>query len=423
MQEFFLHYIWQYQKMAVLPLKTIQGELLQVIHPGHYLKEEGPDFFNARLIIGEQNWAGNVEIHLKSSDWYQHQHEMNAKYNNVILHVVWEHDITVFRSDNSKIPVLVVKEYVSENLLSGYRQLMEDEKWISCEKQVLNIEPVFWFKWKERLFFERLERKVKPIRKLLTENKNDWESTLFCCLAKGFGLNVNGEAFYQIARSVPFTIIRKERFRNGNLEALFFGMGNLLEGKKEDRYFRNLKKKWRALKEKYGHLQPIHVPLQFYKLRPENFPTIRLVQLAQLYEQHDDLFDRMMYSETVVTFYNAFTIEMPDYWQTHYLFDKTCSGKVKTKKISVAFKELLFINAVLPLRFLYACYFGRDNSETLSDMVKTIAPEKNEIIVRFKQLGITVENAFDSQALLQLKKEYCNYKRCLHCDIGQKLLG
>lgn len=423
MQEFFLHYIWQYQKITSLSLKTVQGETLQVLTPGYYHKEDGPDFFNARLIIGDQEWAGNVEIHLKSSDWYYHRHEINKKYNNVILHVVWEHDVAVFRPDNSKIPVLVIKDYVPKSIVMGYQQLIAEKNWIPCEKQLLNVDTVFWVKWKERLFFERLERKVKPIRNLLEENKNDWEATLFCCLAKGFGLNTNGEAFYQIARKIPFNAIRKERFEEGNLEALFFGIGALLEENKQDRYFQNLKKRWMDFKEKYNLTHTIGIPLQFYKLRPDNFPTIRLVQLAQLYHKRPDLFDRIMNANTLSALYEIFNVDVPEYWRTHYLFDKVSTKTIRMKKMSNTFKGLLFVNVILPLRFLYARYFGNDIAEELSDMVKEVVPEKNSITDCFKKLGVTVENAFDSQALLQLKKEYCDSKRCLHCDIGLKLLG
>jgi len=423
MQEFFLHYIWQYQKMNALPLQTIQGEALQVLNPGQYHKDDGPDFFNARLCVGNQHWAGNVEIHLKSSDWYHHRHEINKKYDNVILHVVWEHDVAVFRPEGSEIPVLVLKEYVSDHLVTGYSRLMKAKNWIFCEKDLLSVEPVFWMKWKERLFLERLERKVKPIQILLKENKNDWETTLFCFLTKSFGLNSNSEAFYQLAKAIPFTVIRKERFVKGNLEALLLGMGGLLDEDKEDRYFCELKKKWKHLKEKYRLHRKVSIPLQFYKVRPDNFPTIRLVQLAGLYQKHSSLFDTIIAQDSLTAFYKIFNIEIPDYWRTHYRFDTISSGKEKIKTISRSFRQLLFINAILPLRFLYARYLGNDFSEELLDMTREILPERNSITDRFKQLGVTIESAFDSQAMLQLKKEYCNCKRCLHCDIGKKLLG
>lgn len=423
MQEIFLHYIWQYQKITALPLKTIQGEALQVLNPGYYHKEDGPDFFNACLIIENQRWAGNVEIHLKSSDWYHHRHEINKKYDNVILHVVWEHDIAVFRPDGSEIPVLVLKTYVPDHFLADYYRLMKEKNWILCEKDLLLVEPIFWMKWKERLFLERLEQKVKPIELLLKENKNDWEATLFCCLAKSFGLNTNSEAFYQIGKSIPFTIVQKERYIEGNLEALFLGMAILLDDNKEDLYFCSLKRKWKELKKKYGLNRRSRVPLQFYKVRPDNFPTIRLVQLAGLYQKHSNLFDTVMRQHTLAAFYETFNIEMPEYWNTHYRFDTMSSGKRKVKKMSTAFRQLLFVNAILPLRFLYARYQGEDFSEELLDMARQIVPEQNSITDRFKQLGVKIESAFDSQAILQLKKEYCNYKRCLHCDIGKKLLG
>ena len=236
MKEDFLHYIWQFKKFDFSNLETVQGEKLILFNSGHYLQLAGPDFFNSQLSIGEQKWAGNVEIHLKSSDWYVHHHENDSNYDNVILHVVWEHDTEVFRKDNSEIPVLELRKYVSNQTLEKYLNLASLKSWIFCEKEIATIDDFVFKNWQEKLFFERLERKSIPIQKILQETENDWETVLFCLLGKSFGLNTNGEIFFKIAQSIPFSIIRKESFEVENLEALFFGRSGLLDSDNEDSY-------------------------------------------------------------------------------------------------------------------------------------------------------------------------------------------
>ena len=218
MKEDFLHHVWQFKKFDIANLKTTTGESIQILNSGQYLQLAGPDFFNAQLIIGNQKWAGNVEIHLKSSDWYVHHHEKDEAYDNIILHVVWENDTPVFRKNNTEIPVLELKNYVSKSTLDNYKFLLAPKSWIFCEKQLATINEFVWDNWKERLFFERLERKSIAIQKLLEETQQDWEAVLFCMLAKNFGLNTNGEAFLKIAQSIPFSIIRKEGQEVENLE-------------------------------------------------------------------------------------------------------------------------------------------------------------------------------------------------------------
>ena len=225
MKEDFLHYIWKFKKFGISKehpnLKTTNGENLVILKTGEYLQLAGPDFFNAKIIIEEQKWAGNVEIHIKSSDWYLHNHERDDNYDSVILHVVWEHDAAVFRKNNTEIPVFELKNYVSKSILENYQSLMNPKSWIFCEKQVTEIDDFVLKNWQERLFFERLERKSIPIETLLQETNNDWEAVLFCLLAKNFGLNTNGEIFFNIAKNISFHIIRKESFEIQNLEALF----------------------------------------------------------------------------------------------------------------------------------------------------------------------------------------------------------
>ena len=420
MKEDFLHYIWQFKKFDFTNLKTTNGENITIIKVGDYTQLAGPDFFNAQIEIDNQKWAGNIEIHIKSSDWYVHNHERDSNYDSVILHVVWEHDAIIFRKDNSEIPVLELKNYVSRELLHQYEKFKTIKSWIYCENEIKTI-PQFVIKnWQERLFFERLERKSSPIQSLLLENQNDWEATLFCFLAKNFGLNTNGEIFFKIAKSIPFSILRKETFDVENLEALFFGRASLLENEKEDTYFKNLKSRWEYLQNKYQLENVIIEPLQFFKHRPDNFPTIRISQLANLYQTHQNLFSIIMTAKTIQEIYQIFNVSVSEYWQTHYNFDKL--SPKKSKLLSKSFVDLLIINTIIPFRFAYEKSQGKETSEENIYFLEQIASEKNAIIDKFKSVGIASKNAFETQSLLQLKNEYCNKSKCLQCAIGLELL-
>jgi Protein of unknown function (DUF2851) len=420
MKEDFLHYLWKFKKFDTLNLKTFNGEEITIVNVGQYLELAGPDFFNAQIVIGNQKWAGNVEIHLKSSDWYVHHHERDSAYENVILHVVWEHDIEIFRSNNTEIPVLELKKYVDVATIANYQSLMTPKSWIFCEKQLKEINEFTINNWQERLFFERLERKSKPIFELLEQTGHHWEAVLFCLLAKNFGLNTNGEIFLKIAQSIPISIIRKESFEVENLEALLFGSSGLLDSEKEDTYFKDLKFRYFYLLHKYQLEKKIVEPVQFFKHRPDNFPTIRLSQLANLYHSLQNLFSKIITSNSVKSIYEIFEISASNYWQNHYQFDK--ESPKKKKKLSKSSIDLIIINTIIPLQFAYAKSQGKEVSEDLIQLLNEVAPEKNAIIDKFSSFGIRSKNAFDSQSLLQLKNEYCNKSRCLECAIGMELL-
>jgi len=420
MKEDFLHYLWKFKKFDSLNLKTFNGEEITIINVGQYLELAGPDFFNAQISIGNQKWAGNVEIHLKSSDWYVHHHERDEGYENVILHVVWEHDTEIFRKNNTEIPVLELKKYVDTETIINYQSLIAPKSWIFCEKQLKGIPQFVLKNWQERLFFERLERKSNPIFELLKQTNQDWEAVLFCLLAKNFGLNTNGEIFLKIAQSIPFSIIRKESFEVENLEALLFGTAGLLDLEKEDNYFKDLKFRYFYLLHKYQLEKTIVEPVQFFKHRPDNFPTIRLSQLANLYHAQQNLFSKISESNSVKSIYEIFDVSTSDYWQSHYQFDK--ESPTKKKKISKSFVDLIVINSIIPLQFAYAKSQGKEISEDLIGLLDEVAPEKNAVLDKFSSFGIKSRNAFESQSLLQLKNEYCNKSRCLDCAIGMELL-
>jgi len=420
MKEDFLHYLWKFKKFDTLNLKTFNGEEITIVNVGQYLELAGPDFFNGQIVIGNQKWAGNIEIHLKSSDWYVHHHERDEAYENVILHVVWEHDTEIFRKNNSEIPVLELKKYVDAATIANYQSLIAPKSWIFCEKQLKDIDDFTFKNWQERLFFERLERKSKPIFELLEQTNHDWEAVLFCLLAKNFGLNTNGDIFSKIAQSIPFSIIRKESFEVENLGALLLGNAGLLDSEKEDTYFKDLKFRYFYLLHKYQLEKKILEPVQFFKHRPDNFPTIRLSQLANLYHSQQNLFSKISTSTSMKNIYEIFEISGSNYWQYHYQFDK--ESPKKKKQLSKSFIDLIIINTIIPLQFAYAKSQGKEISEDLIQLLNEVASEKNAIMDKFSSFGIKSKNAFESQSLLQLKNEYCNKRRCLECAIGMELL-
>ena len=420
MKEDFLHYVWQYKKFDFSNLTTVSGEMLTITNCGNYLQRTGPDFFNAQIILDNQKWAGNVEIHIKSSDWYLHHHEKDANYDNVILHVVWKHDTPVFRKDNTEIPVLELNKIVSPTVLNHYLSLVSPKSWIYCESQITTIDDFVFQNWKERLFIERLERKYTPIEQLLKETENDWEAVLFCMLAKNFGLNTNGETFLKIAKSIPFSIIRKESAEVWNLESLLFGTADLFPADVEDTYTKDLKKRFEYISQKHQLKKIIIEPVQFFKHRPDNFPTIRLAQLAMLYHKQQNLFSKVIVAKTVKELHQLFEITISDYWQTHYQFDR--ESPKKKSPFSKSFINLLVINTIVPIQFAYAKSQGKEASESLLNLLREITAEKNVIIEKFANFGIKAKNAFETQSLLQLKNEYCNQSKCLQCAVGIQLL-
>lgn len=420
MREEFLHHLWMYKKFQISDLQCTSGKSVQIIQVGQYTQQAGPDFFNAQIIIDNQKWAGNVEIHLKSSDWYVHHHEQDSAYDNVILHVVWEHDVEIYREDNNVIATLELRKYVPKATLESYERLMVPKRWIFCENDIATIDPFVLKNWQERLFFERMERKLLQVDILLKSMNNDWEATFFVMLAKSFGLNSNGGTFLQMAQSIPFSVLLKERYDVDNLIALFFGRVGFLNHPKEEVYYEDLKKQFEYICHKYQLEECIIAEPSFFKHRPDNFPTIRLAQLAQLYHLQQNLFSSIIASDSINLIEKILTLNVPEYWETHYQFDKV--SPKKRKPLSKSFIELQIINTIVPLKFAYAKSQGKEISDEIIEIMAQLTAENNSTILKFSEYGIKVENAFESQALLQLKNEYCDRKRCLECAIGIALL-
>ncbi len=423
MNEDFLHYLWKYKKFNSTQLSTTEGEELMIKRSGdHNQQLSGPDFFNAQLIIGEQRWAGTVEIHIKSSDWYVHHHETDPAYENVILHVVWEDDVEVFRKNNTRIPTLQLKEYIAAPLLATYQKLFEtsENKWIPCETSIPTVSQFTIAHWQERLYLERLEEKAAHIKPMLAAATNDWEAVLFILVAKNFGLHSNQESFLSLARSIPYSVVRKCSHDLHQLEALFFGQSGLLQDLHENPYAQKLKHTYTYLATKFSLSNQGVLPFHFFRLRPANFPTIRIAQLAMLYHQHQQLFAKLMAATTLTALSEICNTATSQFWETHYTFHKTTTHR--PKKMTKAFVELLIINTIVPLKYMYNTYKGAVGAEELLQIMSQLAPERNRITAKFETLGVPMEDAVHSQAVLQLKKVYCDSKKCLQCAIGNKLL-
>ncbi len=423
MREDLLYFIWKHNKLPTKQLCTGNGEAIAIKATGTQNRFAGPDFFNAKVEIGGQLWAGNVEMHLKSSDWYMHHHETDENYDNVILHVVWEDDIAVFRKDGSQIPTLEVQQYVSDQLLSGYRNLLENSRksFINCEKDLKDLDSFLVENWLHRLYIERLEHKSKLILELLKASKNDWEAALFILLAKNFGSKVNGPYFLEQAQQLDFSIVRKTTNEPLQLEALLFGHFGLLNVDDcSDAYFLQLKNEYQYLVRKFGLMENLSKP-EFFGLRPLNFPTIRVSQLVNLYAGGHNIFSRLMDLNKLEDIYQAFDVFAGPYWENHYTFGKI--SKKRTKKLSKKFIDLVIVNTILPLKFCYAKYVGKEWNEELITLVSQLGKEDNSIIKNFDKIGPKTQNALESQAKLELYTNYCSKNKCMQCAIGTQLLN
>jgi len=420
MKEDFLHYVWKFQKFTTQGLSTTDGANISIINVGEHNHDSGPDFFNAQVSIGGQFWAGNVEIHLKSSDWYLHNHEKDSNYDNVVLHVVWEHDAEIFRKDNSTIPTLELKSKINEGVLKNYFRLFsKKQQWINCENDFGNVDKFIFENWLERLYLERLQQKSLLFETELKSSNNHWEGLLFTLLCKNFGLKVNGESFLSIAKSIDFSVVKKCKDKL-ELEAMLFGQAGFFEKETQGTYFNILKEKYSFLKSKFNLDNQSVIYPKYFRLRPPNFPTIRLSQLAVLFSEKQSLFSEIIEIKSVEDYYSLFDISASEYWDTHYNFGVNSSKR--KKRLTKNFIDLLLINTIIPLKYSYAKYVGQDVSEEIINFASSIHSEENTLIKMFKELGSTSKNSMQSQALIQLKNEYCSKNKCLQCAIGNAIV-
>ncbi|MEN0051003.1 MAG: DUF2851 family protein [Bacteroidota bacterium] len=420
-KEDLLHYVWRTKNFEPLDLKTTEGETIEVRDFGTHNPNAGPDFFNARVKIGETLWAGNIEMHLKTSDWLQHKHSEDRAYDNVILHVVLEEDAPIYRDTGELIPCLELRKRIPLRIANTYQRLKNNENWIPCQQHFYKLNELTQRMWLDRMLVERLQQKTEIIELELARNNNDWEETFYWFLARNFGVKVNAEPFEWLAKSLPLKILAKHKNNLHQVEALLFGQAALLNEDLKDEYPKSLLKEYEFLKHKH-RLQPItDVSWKFLRLRPANFPTIRIAQFATLIHQSVHLFSRILEAQSIEQIENLLKVRLSDYWLTHYVFDKPSTKRNKSLGRSTI--HLLIINTIVPFLFSYGAQHDlKEQRNKALQFLELLPPESNKIIRGWKKLGVDPESAYDTQALIQLKNTHCNAGGCLDCAVGNEVL-
>ncbi len=425
MKEEFLHYLWKYRLYDPEKLSDGNGNKISVILPGEYNRDSGPDFFNARISVEDTIWAGNIEIHTRSSHFDSHGHQNDPVFDNVILHVVGENDRKVFNTRGEE--VLTAEISFDPALYERYILLVNNPRTIACQDEIGKVDPVLVRHWLNSLVIERLQNKSDLICRILRETGNDWEETFYRLLARYFGFRINREPFEMLSAALPFRIIRKHTDNLFQIEALLFGTAGMLEEGlfKEalyDKYYTDLIKEYKILSAKYS-LQPVHGWLwKFSRLRPVNFPTIRISQLAAMLAVTGGLFSMVLEAEEVTQLEDVFEVKASSYWDDHFVFGKKSRKVVKNTGSQATL--IFLVNAVIPVLYVYGK--SRDSGGTCEKaltFLEDMPTEENIIVDEWKEAGITAESAFYSQALIQLRNEYCKKRRCLECRIGSKLVS
>jgi len=420
--ETLLHYVWKHKLYEAVELQTEEGVPFEVIDPGLYNSNAGPDFFNAKIRMDGKIWAGNIEIHTASSDWYKHQHETDKAYDSVILHVAETIDAAEICDTAGRI-IPQWKMKIPERIQTNFLFLLNNESSIPCLGKIPAIPEVYLSDWKNALLVERLERKTGALLQLLDEHKDDWNEVFYIALSRNFGFGINNDAFERLAKSLPLKIIRKHQNSIAQVEALFLGQAGLLEKvESEDAYFTELQKEYAFLRKKYNLTALESHIFKSLRIRPNNFPHIKIVQLAGIIRKKQGLFSNVLTISELEPLYSLFLSETAEYWLTHYHFEK--ASVKKTKNLGLSAIQLLVINTVVPVFFAYG---KKKNVETYTErairFLESLKPESNSVITLFSRAGIPIQSACDSQALMQLKREYCEQKKCIYCRIGHQLLA
>jgi hypothetical protein len=419
MKESFLHYVWQYKLFTPNNLLTTDGREVEIVNVGILNSDAGPDFFNAKIKIAGTVWAGNVEIHNSSSDWIKHNHQNNKSYDSVILHIVRKADIEIFRSDGEKIPQLELP--IPKQIESQYEQLLADKRKIACEDKIATVPLLIVDNWKMALLSERLSQRTENIDTILNNNIQHWEEAFYIVLARNFGFGVNGQPFEMLAKSLSINILAKHKNNLFQIEALLFGQAGLLADLSGDDYQQKLKAEYDFLKTKYG-LTPIDASQwKMLRLRPVNFPYIRIAQFATLIYNSTKLFSKILEKPEITYIQQLFEIVPSDYWHTHFVFGEL--SRKSRKQFGKNSINVVIINTVVPFLFVYGEKIGEQSfKDKAISLLESLAPESNSVISFWDSIGIKSRSAADTQALLQLYKNYCTERKCLHCRIGHKIL-
>lgn len=421
MQEKLLQFIWQHSLYNPTVLVTNSDEQVTVIHPGRYNTNAGPDFLEAKVKVGNTILAGNIELHINASDWYKHKHQDDDAYKTIILHVVYNNDLSAEKQPPN-IPVISMARAISAAVLERYAGFEKHTAELPCASQLSSIRDITKEAWLNRLLAERWEEKLVSWKELLDETANDWRNLLYWRMAANFGFKVNATPFLMLARSIPLNVLAKHANNLEQIEALLFGQAGMLEGDFKDEYPNKLKTEYSYLCSKYK-LTPIAAHLwKFLRLRPANFPTIRIAQFAHLITKSVHLFSQIVETHTAKEIYPLLDVQVSEYWLSHYVFDEP-SETVSKKSLGKASVENIIINTIAPIQFLYASKQGTSAlKEQALQLLDSVPAEKNNIITTWEGYSWKPVNAAHSQALIQLYNQYCTPRRCLDCAIGANLL-
>ena len=418
MTEKLLQYLWNFKVFKNFNFKDSEANSIEILDFGKWNHDSGPDFLMAKIKTKDLVLVGNIELHLKNSDWIFHKHSENPAYENIILHVVFLDDVEIEEFSKKNIPTLQLKEYIDPKILLKYEIFLQENQFIPCEKIFEATKIPFYFC--EETLLKKLDEKSKEIEKSLKKHKNNYEAVLFHSLAYAFGLKVNAEIFKEIAENIDFSIIQKIKQNQLQLEALFFGKSGWLENP-IDEQMKIWKREFDFLKAKYS-VSEITISPKFLRLRPPNFPTLRLSQLANLYHREQNLFSKIIEAKNTEEIYLIFNeIKASEYWNSHFSFGKISESKYE-KSLTKDFVDLVILNSILPLKYAYHKYKNEEIADQILEFYKNISAEKNTIITQWKNLGIQFKNALQSQSFIYQYKNFCSSKNCLNCSIGLLLL-
>ncbi|MBC3784043.1 DUF2851 family protein [Spirosoma utsteinense] len=429
MSETFIYFIWQFQYFTKLNLTTTDGEPVQVLHPGFRNYNAGPDFFNARLLINSVEWGGTVEMHTKTSDWLAHRHQDDRAYDNVILHVVWEDDRIatgrqVDRANGTPLPTLELRPLTDNTLIDRYALLMNSRDSIPCAGQFRSVQPLRLTSMLDKALLQRLERKAAHVQALFDATGGDWEETAYRLLALNMGFKTNADPMAQLSRAVPLKAILKHRDVLLQVEAMLFGTAGLLDAiDAPDDYTIALQREYRFLSVKYqlANRQVTAHAWKWGRLRPANFPTLRLAQFARLVTKQASLFSLFIGNDNADRLLKSLQELPSSYWQSHYRFGKAADKVVPALGQTSA--ENILINTVVPLLAAYAHHRGQPAYiDRAVSLLEQLPAEKNRLTDAWDELGLGIRTAFDSQAAIELYNEFCTPKKCLNCQIGAGLI-
>ena len=421
MKEDFLHFVWQYQYFEHRDLRTSNGEDLHIFEIGKANTNAGADFEQVKVQIGDTVWQGDAEIHIKASDWKKHQHQHNPRYNQVILHIVWEEDEPILRPDGTAIATLVLKNKIKSDIFHKYQYLQTNKSEIACEKLIGDVDSLQKTVMLDRALVRRLEQKAFSLKEIWLANQKDWEESTYQILAQNFGFKVNSSQFLRLSQLTPLKYLLKHSDQILQIEALLFGQAGFLGQDFSESYPQTLQKEYAFLKSKYNLQGMKASEWNFLRLRPANFPTLRIAQLAQMLVQNINLFSIFLYAEKPKTLQKILQVSVSEYWQKHYTFGKEIEKTAFT--LGKSSLENILINTICPLLVLYAKeYKKQEFMDKAISFLEQIPAEKNTIIEKWQQIGISAQSAADSQALIEQYNHYCSAKNCLECSVGINVL-